>query len=87
MRYVCMCLAALVLLMCFASCSENPSKNDDVTLPALVVTTPVDTTYVTTEESTSQETTPEETTPEETTPAVTEPDFENNPDPDGTKRY
>ena len=86
MRYVCICLAALVLLMCFASCSENPSKNDDVTLPALVVTIPAETTNETTEETT-EETTPQETTTEQTTPAVTEPDFENNPDPDGTKRY
>lgn len=29
----------------------------------------------------------EETTPAQTTPAATDPDFPNEPDPDGTKRY
>ncbi len=87
MRRFCILLALVCLCVMLASCINLQPQGDDVTLPALVVTTPVDTTYVTTEESTSQETTPEESSIEETTPAVTEPDFENNPDPDGTKRY
>ena len=76
MRRVCILLVALALLAAFVSCNREQPE----------VPTP------TTEQATTEATTPvaatsEETTPEVTTPAVTEPDFENNPDPDGTKRY
>lgn len=96
MRRFCILFALLCLCVMLASCINLQPQGGDVTLPALVITTPADTTNETTPqipltETTPEVTTPDETTPietpEETTPAVTEPDFENNPDPDGTKRY
>jgi hypothetical protein len=81
MRRASFVYALLGLIVCcvLSACTLGaPNKGDDVTLPASAHTTPTQTTC---------ETTPEETTPEETTPAVTEPDFENDPDSDGTKRY
>ena len=95
MRRVCsICATVVLLLACCVLTACTPNANEDITLPALAHTTPVMTTpeettptQTTPEETTVEESTPEETTPKETTPAVTEPDFENNPDPDGTKRY
>ena len=77
MRRVAIFLAVVLLLIVFSSCKNNQPNEPVTTLPAID----------TTAETTTAETTPEETTPEETTPAVTEPDFENLPDDDGTKRY
>ncbi len=88
MRRTSLACALLGLIVCcvLSACSLGaPNKGDYVTLPALVHTTPTQTTCETTPEP--EVTTPEETTPEETTPAVTEPDFENDPESDGTKRY
>ena len=79
MRRILILLVA-ALLLAFASCEGWRPQEPDQTSQTLV------TTENTTEETTEQ-TTPEETTPEATIPAVTEPDFPNQPDPDGTKRY
>ena len=69
---------AFSLCLGFASCAlfQQPQNREENTSP-----------FSTVPETTPEETTPEETTPEETTPVATEPDFENDPDPDGTKRY
>lgn len=80
MRRVLILLAVAALLLALASCEGWGPQEPDQTSQTLV------TTENTTEETTEQ-TTPEETTPEATIPAVTEPDFPNQPDPDGTKRY
>ena len=80
MRRILILLAVAVLLLAFASCEGWGPQEPDQTSQTLV------TTENTTEEPTEQ-TTPEETTPEATIPAVTEPDFPNQPDSDGTKRY
>jgi hypothetical protein len=69
------------LLLVFVSC-KGWGPQDPVTTPTEQATQ-----APTSSETTPEVTTPEETTPEETTPAVTEPDFENDPDSDGTKRY
>ena len=82
MRRVALFLGVVLLLMVFASCKNNQPNEPVTTLPIIDTTA-----ETTTAETTPEETTPEETTPEETTPAVTEPDFENLPDDDGTKRY
>ncbi len=71
-------LSVALLLLC--SCEFFGAPTDVTTVANENVTTPF-------EETTPEETTPEVTTPEETTPAVTEPDFSNEPDDDGTKRY
>jgi hypothetical protein len=71
--FVCALLGLIVCCVLSACSLGAPNKGDDITLPASAHTTPTQTTC--------------ETTPEETTPAVTEPDFENDPDSDGTKRY
>lgn len=76
MRRIALVCAIALLLLVFVSC-KGWGPQDSVTTP----------TEQATQAPTSSETTPEETTPEETTPAVTEPDFENDPDSDGTKRY
>lgn len=85
MRRILILLVA-ALLLALASCEGWGPQEPVTTLPALVTTE--DTTEGTTPTQTTPEaTTPEATTLEETTPAVTEPDFPNQPDPDGTKRY
>ena len=82
MRLVALFLGVVLLLMVLASCQNNQPNEAVTTLPAIDTTA-----ETTTAETTPEGTTPEGTTPEETTPAVTEPDFENVPDDDGTKRY
>ncbi len=91
MRRIALICAVALLLLVFVSC-KGWGPQDPVTTPPEQVseepTSSETTPEVTTPEvTTPEETTPEETTPEATTPAVTEPDFENDPDPDGTKRY
>lgn len=85
MRRICI-LLLVVLVAVFVSCS-NEQPNEPILTGAQTTTEKTTPVMTTPEETTTEVTTPEETTPEETTPAVTEPDFENNPDPDGTKRY
>ena len=95
MRYTTKFLAAvLALAICLGlvSCaffSQPSQKEDDVANTGSALTNSEETTpeETTPEETTHEVTLPEETTPEETTPIVTEPDFSNQPDPDGTKRY
>ena len=87
MRRVALFLGVVLLLMVLASCQNNQPNEAVTTLPAIDTTAETTTAETTPEETTPEKTTPEETTPEEMTPAVTEPDFENLPDDDGTKRY
>ena len=87
MRRICFICALAVLLLVLASCNGWGQQEPITTLPALVTTEESVAESSTPLETTPLETTPPETTPEETTPTITEPDFPNQPDSDGTKRY
>ena len=82
MRRVFIICAVAALLFVLVACEGWRPKEPDVTIP-----TPTVTMQTTPETTTPEVTTPKETTPEETTPTVTEPDFENDPEDGGTKRY
>ena len=82
MRRVFIICAVAALLFVLVACEGWEPQEPNGTIPIPTVTM-----QTTPETTTPEVTTPEQPTPEQTTPTVTEPDFENDPEDGGTKRY